>query len=113
MDRHTRLSDELGRLVHERSVTVSPGLYPLGQTWQYTRGSALIGWVGNDVAFLAEQIAWRMTRRSDHQTRFPTGAQPTLCRASRQTDDIVGLGMTMVPRHDECVDLTELSWSPC
>ena len=27
--------------------------------------------------------------------------------------NIVGLRMTMVRRHDECVDLTELSWSPC
>jgi hypothetical protein len=37
----------------------------------------------------------------------------TLCRASRQPDDVVGVRMTMVPRHDECVDLTELSWPPC
>jgi putative flavoprotein involved in K+ transport len=28
----------------------------LGLTWQYTRGSALLGWVGNDAAFLAGQI---------------------------------------------------------
>ena len=61
------LSDELGRIMHERSVTVSPGLYLLGQTWQHTRGSTLIGWVGNDAAFLAEQIAWRMTRRSEQR----------------------------------------------
>jgi putative flavoprotein involved in K+ transport len=38
-------------------VTPSPGLYMLGLTWQYTRGSALLGWVGNDAAFLAAQIA--------------------------------------------------------
>jgi putative flavoprotein involved in K+ transport len=31
----------------------------LGLTWQHTRGSALIGWVGHDAAFLAEQIARR------------------------------------------------------
>jgi putative flavoprotein involved in K+ transport len=31
----------------------------LGLTWQHTRGSALLGWVENDAAFLAEQIARR------------------------------------------------------
>jgi hypothetical protein len=86
--------------------------YLLGQTWQHTPGSALIGWVGNDAAFLAEQIAWRMTRRSEQRTASRQGPL-TLCRASRQPDAIVGLRMTMVLRHDECVDLTEPSWSPC
>jgi putative flavoprotein involved in K+ transport len=31
----------------------------LGLTWEHTRGSALIGWLGNDAAFPAEQIARR------------------------------------------------------
>ena len=51
------LTDEQGRIVHTRGVTRSPGLYALGLTWQHTRGSALLGWVGNDAAFLAGQIA--------------------------------------------------------
>jgi len=50
-------TDEEGRILHQRGVTPSPGLYLLGLTWQHTRGSALLGWVGNDAAFLAEQIA--------------------------------------------------------
>jgi putative flavoprotein involved in K+ transport len=29
----------------------------LGLTWQHTRGSALLGWVRKDAAFLAGQIA--------------------------------------------------------
>jgi putative flavoprotein involved in K+ transport len=29
----------------------------LGLTWQHTRGSALLGWVGSDAAFLAGQIS--------------------------------------------------------
>jgi putative flavoprotein involved in K+ transport len=45
-----------GRLVHERGVTRSPGLYFLGLTWQHTRGSALIGWVKDDAAHIAGQI---------------------------------------------------------
>jgi putative flavoprotein involved in K+ transport len=52
-------TDEHGRLRQSRGITPSPGLYTLGRTWQHTRGSALLGWVGNDAAFLAEQIAAR------------------------------------------------------
>jgi len=49
--------DDQGRIVHTRGVTRSPGLYMLGLTWQHTRGSALLGWVRNDAAFLAGRIA--------------------------------------------------------
>jgi putative flavoprotein involved in K+ transport len=49
--------DPNGRLRHRRGVTDVPGLYFLGLTWQWTRGSALIGWVKDDAAFLAERIA--------------------------------------------------------
>jgi putative flavoprotein involved in K+ transport len=48
--------NDKGRILHTRGVTRSPGLYMLGRTWQHTRGSALLGWVGNDAAFLAAQI---------------------------------------------------------
>jgi putative flavoprotein involved in K+ transport len=51
--------DDQGHILHQRGVTPSPGLYMLGLTWQHTRGSALIGWVGDDAAFLAGQIARR------------------------------------------------------
>jgi len=51
------VKDEQGRVLHRRGVTPSPGLYLLGLTWQHTRGSALLGWVGDDAAFLAEQVA--------------------------------------------------------
>jgi putative flavoprotein involved in K+ transport len=49
--------DEAGRVVHERGVTEAPGLYFLGLSWQHTRGSALIGWVGEDAEFIARQIS--------------------------------------------------------
>jgi putative flavoprotein involved in K+ transport len=52
-------TDPHGRLRQARGVTPSPGLYTLGRSWQHTRGSALLGWVGNDAAFLAAQIASR------------------------------------------------------
>jgi putative flavoprotein involved in K+ transport len=48
--------DESGRLVHERGVTAAPGLYFLGLSWQHTRGSALIGFVGDDAEFIAGRI---------------------------------------------------------
>ena len=49
--------DERGRLVHERGVTRVPGLYFLGLPWQHTRGSALLGWVKDDAAYIAQRIA--------------------------------------------------------
>jgi putative flavoprotein involved in K+ transport len=49
--------DSNGRLRHRRGVTDVPGLYFLGLTWQWTRGSALIGWVKDDAAFLTERLA--------------------------------------------------------
>ena len=46
-----------GRVVHRRGVTDVPGLYFLGLSWQHTRGSALLGFVDDDAAYLADQIA--------------------------------------------------------
>jgi putative flavoprotein involved in K+ transport len=45
-----------GRVVHRRGVTHVPGLYFLGLSWQHTRGSALLGFVADDAAYLADQI---------------------------------------------------------
>jgi putative flavoprotein involved in K+ transport len=46
-----------GRVVHRRGVTDVPGLYFLGLSWQHTRGSALLGFVGADAAYLTEHVA--------------------------------------------------------
>jgi putative flavoprotein involved in K+ transport len=46
-----------GRVAHRRGVTDVPGLYFLGLSWQHTRGSALLGFVNDDAAHLAERIA--------------------------------------------------------
>jgi putative flavoprotein involved in K+ transport len=58
---HAPVIDADGRPVHRRGVTRVPGLYFLGLPWQYTRGSALIGWVARDAAFIADRIALRPT----------------------------------------------------
>jgi putative flavoprotein involved in K+ transport len=50
------VADSNGRVRHRRGVTDVPGLYFLGLAWQYTRGSALLGGVKDDAAFIVEQI---------------------------------------------------------
>jgi putative flavoprotein involved in K+ transport len=52
-----RVTDDGGRVIHRRGVTDVPGLYMLGMLWQYTRGSALLGWVKDDAQFIAQRIA--------------------------------------------------------
>jgi putative flavoprotein involved in K+ transport len=49
--------EENGRARHRRGVTPAPGLYFLGLQWQYTRGSALLGWIKDDAGHIADQIA--------------------------------------------------------
>src|SRR2546429_1949325 len=48
-----------GHVVHRRGVTDVPGLYFVGLTWQHTRGSALLGFVHRDAAYLAGRITGR------------------------------------------------------
>jgi putative flavoprotein involved in K+ transport len=50
------VKNERGEVQQVHGVTDSPGLYLLGMTWQYTRTSALLGWVGIDAAYLADRI---------------------------------------------------------
>jgi putative flavoprotein involved in K+ transport len=54
---HVPVFDDAARLMHHRGVTCAPGLYFLGLTWQYTRGSALLGWVKHDAQLIAGRIA--------------------------------------------------------
>jgi putative flavoprotein involved in K+ transport len=67
--------DDRHRVVHRRGVTDSPGLYFLGLTWQYTRGSALIGWVADDAAYIAHQIKTFHTDRPPLPTGEPVGTR--------------------------------------
>ena len=65
---HLPVFGDDGRLVHQRGVTSSPGLYFLGLPWQHTRGSALLGWVKDDATHLAARIA---TFHATGSTRSP------------------------------------------
>jgi putative flavoprotein involved in K+ transport len=60
--------DDSGRVVHQRGVTESPGLYFLGLTWQHTRGSALLGWVKDDAEHLAQRISAFQPSAAPQQT---------------------------------------------
>jgi len=66
--------DEAGRLRHRRGVTEMPGLYFLGLTWQYTRGSALIGFIKGDAEFIAEKIAAHEKSKAREAERTPVDA---------------------------------------
>jgi putative flavoprotein involved in K+ transport len=50
------IKDESGGIIHRRGVTDASGVLFVGLTWQYTRGSALIGFVDDDAAFIAGRI---------------------------------------------------------
>jgi putative flavoprotein involved in K+ transport len=68
--------DDDGRLRHRRGVTDVTGLYFLGLTWQYTRGSALIGWVQDDAQFIAERIAaYQESKAPVAREKVPAGTR--------------------------------------
>lgn len=44
-----------------RGVSPVPGLYFMGRSWQWTRGSALLAGVGDDAAYVASRIDERLS----------------------------------------------------
>ena len=67
--------DATGAVRHTTGVTEAPGLYFLGLPWQTARGSALLGFVGNDAATLAARLAGnRITARQLHHLGAATPA---------------------------------------
>jgi putative flavoprotein involved in K+ transport len=67
--------DDAGQVVHQRGVTQSPGLYFLGLPWQHTRGSALLGFVKDDAAYIADQINTFQTDRPALAAAKPVAAR--------------------------------------
>jgi len=75
-----------GRVRHRRGLTEVPGLYFLGLPWQYTRGSALLGFVKDDARYIADQIeaagstAAKEHDRANHTTPdLPTESTTGVC----------------------------------
>jgi putative flavoprotein involved in K+ transport len=64
-----------GHVVHRRGVTEVPGLYFLGLSWQHTRGSALLGFVNDDAAYLADHVATR--HRAAVSATVPATQEPS------------------------------------
>ena len=56
------VTDEDGFPVQRRGVTAYPGLYFLGMPWLHTQASGLLMGVGEDVAYIAADIAARTAR---------------------------------------------------
>jgi putative flavoprotein involved in K+ transport len=67
--------DDAGRVAHQRGVTASPGLYFIGLPWQHTRGSALLGFVKDDAAYIADQINTFQTDRPALAAAKPVAAR--------------------------------------
>ena len=60
--------DETGASSTAAASPSVPGLYFLGLQWQYTRGSALLGWVKDDAQYIAAAIARAATPVSEPPT---------------------------------------------
>jgi putative flavoprotein involved in K+ transport len=74
------VKDPRGGFVHRRGVSPVPGLYFVGRSWQWTRGSALLAGVGDDAAYvvsrIAERLSAKMTGEDDVASRNVTAPWP-------------------------------------
>jgi putative flavoprotein involved in K+ transport len=59
------VKDADGGIVHRRGVTPVPGLFFVGLSWQHTRGSALIGFVKDDAAFIVGRMGAHLADRAE------------------------------------------------
>jgi cation diffusion facilitator CzcD-associated flavoprotein CzcO len=66
-----RVADGDGRFVHQRGVSPVPGLFFVGRSWQWRRGSALLHGVGDDAAYVAGRIAEQLDARPALHSREP------------------------------------------
>ncbi len=48
--------DAEAHLLHQRGISPVPGLYLIGRSWQWTRGSALLTGVGDDALYLTKHL---------------------------------------------------------
>jgi putative flavoprotein involved in K+ transport len=67
------VTDADGRFVHERGVSPVPGLYFIGRSWQWRRGSALLHGVGDDAAYMVGRITAQLEAHPAVQPYEPQG----------------------------------------
>lgn len=48
--------DTRGAFAHERGISPVPGLYFIGRSWQWSRGSALVTGVGTDAGYIGRHL---------------------------------------------------------
>jgi putative flavoprotein involved in K+ transport len=72
------VKDGHGGFIHWRGVSPVPGLYFMGRSWQWTRGSALLAGVGDDASYVASRLTeWlpgRITMEEDRRYRDGTSS---------------------------------------
>jgi putative flavoprotein involved in K+ transport len=72
------VKDGRGGFAQRDGVSPVPGLYFIGRSWQWTRGSALLHGVGDDAACVVSRITeWipgRMTMKEDGWSRDGTNS---------------------------------------
>jgi putative flavoprotein involved in K+ transport len=68
------------QVVHQRGRTQTPGLWFIGLPWQHTRGSALLGFVEDDAAWVAGQF-----EQEPPHTHWTAGGQRPQTAFSHQT----------------------------
>ena len=68
-------TDAQGDFLHQRGVSPVPGLYFIGRSWQWTRGSALLTGVGDDAAYVIRRITEQLDRTP---LPLPREQQPAL-----------------------------------
>ncbi|HEX6555596.1 MAG TPA: NAD(P)/FAD-dependent oxidoreductase [Ktedonobacteraceae bacterium] len=54
--------DAQAHLLHQRGISPVPGLYLIGRSWQWTRGSALLTGVGDDALYLTKHLLQQLGR---------------------------------------------------
>jgi putative flavoprotein involved in K+ transport len=59
------------RVRHTRGRTAVPGLWFIGLPWQHSRGSALLGFVGDDAAWVADGVQATAGKLSDTSGHTP------------------------------------------
>jgi putative flavoprotein involved in K+ transport len=70
------VADARGAFVHERGVSPVSGLYFIGRSWQWSRGSALVTGVGADARYIGKHLLSRLGERMpvDATTHHAEGA---------------------------------------